>query len=168
MKPRPELLLHPNVPKPLHGMSPRELLGKEWWDKVRQEVYKQAEYRCQACDTPKVWAKYHKWLEAHEVYKYDYTIGRARMVEIVALCHSCHSFIHSGYLRVRLDRGLIDPKQFQEIVAAGNRLTKNLPKPTVPTEIAEWSKWHIVIGDRIFPTKWSSYEDWQKHYSEAQ
>lgn len=166
IKTRPELLLHPNVPKPLHGMSPRELKGKEWWDKVRQQVYKDANYRCQCCGVKKEDALFHKWLEAHETYDYDYKNGIATVKEIVALCHACHSYIHSGLLMVRYKNGEINHNKFFTIIAHGDKILKDsgLSNPQIPEEIAEWSMWKIVIDGEEFPTKWKSFEHWRCHY----
>ena len=70
--PLKELLFCPNTPKPLHGMSPRSILGDEWWDKERIKAYRKFFNHCQACGTHKSDALYHRWLEAHEVYHFDY------------------------------------------------------------------------------------------------
>lgn len=40
---RPELLLHNNIPKPMHGVAPRVVLGQKWWDRERRECYERAE-----------------------------------------------------------------------------------------------------------------------------
>jgi hypothetical protein len=166
-QPRPELLLHPNVPKPLHGMSPRELLGDAWWDTVRQEAYRKAGYRCQACGVGKLDAKYHKWLEAHETYIYDYRTGTATVDEIVALCHSCHNYIHSGRLRALFQAGKTTKAKYEDIRIHGDNLLSahNLTFPESPTETAPWHEWKIVINGKIFPTKWKSFEEWNAHYN---
>lgn len=164
---RPELLLHPNVPKPLHGMSPRELKGSEWWDKTRKEVYAKAGYRCQCCDVRKEDALFHKWLEAHETYEYDYKNGIAIVKEIVALCHACHSYIHSGLLQVKRDKGEISYSKWQQIMLHGDNILYNAklkPSPYVG-EVAEWGKWKIVIDGEVFPTKWKSFEHWRMAYN---
>ncbi|MEE3718728.1 hypothetical protein V2H45_18455 [Tumidithrix elongata RA019] len=124
MNPNPIILLHPNIPKPLHGLNPRTLLGQEWWDRVRKEAYAKHDYRCHACGVHKSKAKYHRWLEAHEIYRYDFATGRAEMVEIVALCHSCHNFIHDGRMQEIVKAGDLNftVKKYLDILERGNRL----------------------------------------------
>lgn len=100
MKLRPELLQHPNIPKPMHGLNPRTLLGKDWWDTTRFRVQKEQGYVCAACGTEKRNAWPNAWLECHEDYTIDYANGRIEINDFVALCPACHKFIHSGRLVV--------------------------------------------------------------------
>ena len=46
---RPELLLHPNIPKVLHGVAPRVVLGAKWWDAERRACYERAELKGDTC-----------------------------------------------------------------------------------------------------------------------
>lgn len=94
----PILLSHPNIPKPLHGLNPRGLLGEEWWNTARRAAYAKRGFHCWACGVHKSDALFHQWLEGHERYRIDYKKGVAEFVEVVALCHACHNFIHSGRL----------------------------------------------------------------------
>ena len=89
--PSPQILLQPNIPKPLHGLNPRTLKGREWWDEQRHEAYARCGSRCWACTTHESYAKYHHWLEGHEAYAYNYDKGTAELSEVVALCHSCQT-----------------------------------------------------------------------------
>lgn len=137
---RPEILLHPNVPKPLHGLNPRTLLGQEWWDAARQKAYAASNYCCSACGIAKQAAPYHNWLEAHEMYQYDYQKKTATMTEIVALCHACHNFIHSGRMYHELVAGKMPPEKFFAILKHGfllikqNQLSPNIHALTAGTE----------------------------------
>lgn len=42
-----------------------------------------------------------KWLEAHEVFEYDFATYNATFRGTVALCHLCHMYIHRGYVGVK-------------------------------------------------------------------
>lgn len=120
--PQPELLLHPNIPKPLHGINPRTILGQKWWHKVRHIAYAKNNYHCWACGIYKSQAKYYKWLEAHEIYEIDYARGKIAMKAICALCHSCHNYIHDGRMQMMVMNGIIDFQKYVDIINHGENL----------------------------------------------
>ena len=97
MKLKPEILAHPHIPKPMHGLSPRTIMGNEWWDVTRKEVYAKYDYHCIACGVPKAEAIAHHWLEAHEFWHIDYRTGVCEISSIEPLCHYCHNFIISQF-----------------------------------------------------------------------
>jgi len=94
--PDPSILLCPNVPFWLRGLSPREIRGKTWWDRKRKGAYARFDGKCWACgaECPQ------RGLQAHEIYDYDYERRSAKLREIVALCPGCHSFIHDQFSEV--------------------------------------------------------------------
>jgi len=94
----PEILCHPNVPKPLHTIAPRTIMGNGWWNRIRLEVYKRYDYHCAACGVHKTRAMRFKRLEAHEFYEVDYHTGTVTVKSLEPLCNYCHMFIHSGRL----------------------------------------------------------------------
>ena len=119
---RPSILLHPKIPPPLHGLNPRSILGDGWWNKQRQKAYAAQDYHCWACGVEKTKAKYHKWLEAHECYEFDYGAGTARMIEVTALCHLCHNFIHQGKAECFFAEGKIPKSKYKDIFRHGYKL----------------------------------------------
>lgn len=164
---RPEILLHSNIPKPLHGLNPRTLKGKEWWDKQRAKAYKKSNYHCIACGVHKTEAAIHQWLEAHECYEIDYKKGTATFTEIVALCHSCHNFIHSGRLDSLFGQWKITRKVYAAIKKHGKAVIKRAKlKPINITSdtVIEWSQWRLIIGKKQYKSKFRSYEEWEEFY----
>lgn len=148
------LLLHPNIPKPLFGVNPRSIKGTYWWDKTRKEVY--ATGVCAACETPK--AKIYKnRLEAHECYEVDYAQGIARVADIVALCPSCHSFIHSGRLTTLLARGQTKPARYWDVLYRGLMLLKHGGYPPNPFALAAAREGRNHCGEGEIP-KWATVE----------
>lgn len=173
---RPDILLHPNIVKPLHGVNPRTILGSSWWNKERQSAYASTEYHCLACGVHKTEAKSRQWLEAHELYEIDYCKGIARYVEAVPLCNPCHMYIHDGRMTHLLEKGLLPHAKFVMVITHGDRVLRRagLSRPTHQEreaqimalnsagKLAEWSSWRLVIGKKKYPPLYKTYEEWKE------
>jgi hypothetical protein len=110
--PDPHLLLHSNIPKPLHEVNPRTIKGRNWWDEQRRRIYSEQGDRCAACGVHKSQAKgKKKWLECHEIYEIDWKRGTAKFIKLIALCPYCHMFIHNGRMQALYDQGEISTRQ---------------------------------------------------------
>ncbi|MEA5512251.1 hypothetical protein VB715_20990 [Crocosphaera sp. UHCC 0190] len=118
------LLLHPNIPKPLHGMPPRELLSHSWWNQTKA-IAKAKFNACWSCGVSPSKAKFRKWLEAHECYSIDFNMGQVAYTGTAALCHGCHQFIHDGRLLILLEKGEIKEGYYLSVLAHGNSLLKD-------------------------------------------
>lgn len=113
----PKVLLHDLIPLALSGINPRRLLGKDWWEVKRSEVYKSNGFACLACGSLA------DRLEAHEQFTYSYQEGArvAKFVGTIPLCHKCHMSIHADRLRIRSSNGKLY-KQDLEILQHGLRV----------------------------------------------
>jgi hypothetical protein len=177
---RADLLLHPNIPKPLHGVNPRTVKGRKWWDAKRKLVYKSTNYHCLACGVHKYDAVGPKHLEAHEIYDVDYSRGRAVFQEIVPLCNFCHSYIHDGRLQNLLQTNQLPHSKFARIIQHGDRVLKaaGLVRPTRNQREAEidkiissgnmapWGEWRMVMGKHFYEPKFKTLEEWIKFHGE--
>lgn len=165
---RPEVLLSGQIPKPMHSVAPRIVLGQAWWNKVRKEAYEATEFHCVACGIAKRHAKYHRWLEGHELYKIDYSAGRMTYLECCALCYSCHTFIHSGRMQALLDRCEMSPEKFRDIITHGERVLR-LVKLELPIPYngpcAHWTTWRLIVEGKEYKPKFESFEAWESHWS---
>lgn len=163
LKTKPEVLLAANTVPPMHGVVPRIILGREWWDKTRHEAYAATQFRCAACGVHKYQAKEHQWLEGHEVYTRDYPRGRQTYVETVGLCHYCHCYIHDGRLKSLLEKGEVTPAKFAAVMKHGDavlaaaKLKKN---PPYVKEIAKWADWRLVLFGKEYPPVYATYATW--------
>lgn len=181
MKLHPGILRQPNIPKPLHGLNPRSIMGQEWWNKERQKAYASMNYHCYACGVHKRQAKLHKWLEAHESYKFHYTAGRLILNKIVPLCPACHKFIHSGRLVIAEKDSVVDlvlehgmailsknnmqcfPGTYDKAHALG---IKPIVEPYRMPEInVKWKDWRLVFNGKEYEPLFDSFKKWQKHYN---
>jgi hypothetical protein len=184
---RPDILCHPNIPKPLHGRNPRTIMGKKWWDDTRFQAQREWGFRCAACGVHKTKAKIHKWLEGHEFFDMDFKTGRCEVKEIVPLCHYCHNFIHSGR-PWKINTKTAEEKR--DIIRHGfNVLQKadifecseatwevarllNVSERMVFNPITEgfdeslrWEDFHLILEGTRFDSLYKSYEEWKEAYS---
>jgi hypothetical protein len=145
VKLQPELLLLETLPPTLASFSPREILGEKWWDKERKAAYAIQEDRCWACGTHKTdkWCScgdhyaYKTYLEAHENYTIDWVNRRVTFHGVVALCHSCHNFIHNGRLVRQFNSGVNSYSYTANVLSHGVAiLTQNGLKPTAQQAIS--------------------------------
>ncbi len=163
---RPEVLLCANTVKPMHGVVPREILGKEWWDATRQAAYESTNHHCIACGVHKLSAQEHQWLEGHELYKTNYKKGRMIYIETVPLCHYCHNFIHDGRLRALLERHEITKAKYDAVMEHGKGVLKaaKLKKKSYNGPIAQWHKWRLVLNGEKYPPIYKDYDAWIVHF----
>jgi hypothetical protein len=179
----PVILTQPNIPKPLHGVNPRAIKGKVWWDAKRKEAYKSTNYHCLACGVEKAKAKGKQWLEAHEFWNINYTTGICTMTKIVPLCHYCHNFIHSGRLYLcKSHEEIIDILEHGFQILKNNKLkcffgTSEIAKRcgartfgVKPEKVkrcnVRWEAWRVILEGEEYYSTFRDEQEWADHWEE--
>ena len=190
---RPKLLLGDGIPRPLHGVNPRTIRGKTWWDRERKKAYAYNNHHCAACGVFRRDAKILQRLEAHEIYSINYRTKRMTFVGIVALCHCCHAVIHAGRTAQVYFKGTISATKLYTIVDHGEKHFKkyrlDLPKGfrylqlvadeyssaeifdiiqseynDIVVPSASWSQWRLEFNGKLYPPLYKTHTDWEEHY----
>lgn len=161
IKTRPQILLGDNIPRPLHGLAPRVVLGDKWWNQTRRESYESTKFHCLACGVHKTQAMRFQWLEGHEIYETDYQKGRMVYKETVPLCHYCHNYIHDGRMRYLLSIHEISHQKYAAIIKHGDTVLleaglKRLPyherdQLILNSNPAPWDQWRLVVFGVEYP-----------------
>ena len=168
-KVKPRLLLSSNIPQPLHGVAPRVVLGKKWWDKTRQAAYASTNYHCEACGVHKYKARGPKHLEGHELYRINYSKGNMSYVRTAPLCHFCHQYIHDGRLLWLLESQRITFQRYTAIIQHGDRILSEagLERPPLghrlPDKVAPWQQWTLIVGNRSWPSLYADAQEYEEH-----
>lgn len=175
---RPKLLQHPPLPDPMHNVNPRTIKKSKWWDGIRQDAYAANNYCCHAC------GRFRLRLEAHEAYEINHEAGISHYLYTVALCHFCHSFIHSTRLRHITAMGIV-PRDFAlavrrhgyTVLLSNNlepspwtrinfELTYELPDELLTAEMAPWADWRLEFEGNLYPPYFKTREEHDKHYAD--
>jgi hypothetical protein len=103
LPPRPPVVVPPArltielVPKTSWYHNVRALTDELGWDRIRRQVYRQADYRCEICGGK---GPEHP-VECHEVWRYDDRTRVQLLVRMIALCPACHQVKHLGFANVK-------------------------------------------------------------------
>jgi hypothetical protein len=103
LPPRPPVVVPPArltielVPKTSWYHNVRALTDELGWDRIRRQVYRQADYRCEVCGGK---GPEHP-VECHEVWRYDDRTRVQMLVRMIALCPACHQVKHIGFANVK-------------------------------------------------------------------
>lgn len=183
---KPEILTHPNIPKPLHGLNPRTLLGKDWWDMTREAAQVRTGYKCACCGVPKHRARKHQWLEGHEYFDIDYQTGVCEVISIEPLCHYCHNFIHSGRLSVIIGKEKTKSEAIDILEHGFNILNENnlecfpftldlansLGADTFGVQSyslainkeLKWTDYVLILNGKEYKSKFKNETEWRNQY----
>jgi hypothetical protein len=161
------LLLHPTIPPSLYGTNPRTILGKKWWDVERRKAYESNMFCCHCCN----WHKDSEYnigrnvLHAHECYNIDFESGRVVLDKIVALCVTCHDFIHIHRLGVLFDRGEVDAEYCYLVTNRGLQLLRAEVLPQQPDYSKyAWDHFYLDIDGVKHYGQFKTREDMLAHY----
>lgn len=95
----------------------RNYVGATRWNKIRKEIYKRADYKCEICSGQ---GKKHP-VECHEKWKFEE--GKIILLGLIALCPSCHEVKHIGRAQAtgNLERAI---KHFREVNKVSNEVAR--------------------------------------------
>ena len=82
------------LPRGAWGTNLSRTLPQKDWDKIREAVYAKANHACAICKSTK------EQLEAHEIWDFDIASKTQTLVDIVALCKSCHFVKHLRHAKM--------------------------------------------------------------------
>lgn len=166
----PRVLLHQQIPKPMHQLAPRVVLGAAWWDAERRAAFAATDQHCLACGAARYDDPAWPHLEGHEAFKIDYRRGRMVYVRCIPLCHWCHAWIHVGRTKELFKRGKITRAECRYTMRHGAEVLESAglrPLPPYDGPIAAWSAWRLVIGDREWPPLWRDCQHWLSNFNPA-
>ena len=173
----PTVLGQPNMPKALHGINPRTIMGASKWRRFSLEQRTNRPY-CTSC------GKEGCVLDLHESYTIQYSTRTITINDYVPLCKNCHSFIHSGLLQVLVAQKKTSVSTARLILSSGfdicqthkvkvfkgtvdfarslNVSTAGIRSWSPPMYDEGWGQWKLIFEEQEYLglTK----EQWMKKY----
>lgn len=123
---RPDILLQ-ELPKPLHTITPRFIMGGHKWNKAKRQAAANNNYCCWCCGvnindtTP-------SRLEGAPIIHIDYEFKIVYFRGVAAVCYNCNSFINLSGVKLSEEKGLRPVGFSQAIIQHGAALVNVLQK----------------------------------------
>ncbi|MBR2376163.1 MAG: HNH endonuclease [Clostridia bacterium] len=125
------------IPTGAWGFNLRTTLSKKAWDLIRKKAYEEANGKCSICNRPT------KRLEAHERWDFNKETKTQKLLDVIAVCHSCHSVIHIGRTQLigEEDKAIIHFKKVNKVDYSAyiNALKEANEKSISLSDVYEWS-----------------------------
>lgn len=125
------------IPAGAWNFNLRTQLPKKAWDILRKIAYLKADGKCSICKCNS------KRLEAHEKWDFNKATKVQKLVDIIAVCHNCHSVIHIGRTQLigEEDRAIKHFKKVNNVDYQGyiNALKTANEKNIELSTVSEWS-----------------------------
>jgi len=133
------------VPKTSWYNNMRKVLPKTEWDKLRKQTYAEYGHKCGICDAE-------GRLNCHEIWEYDDSNHRQRLLGFIALCNLCHHVKHIGLAGILASKGQLDYEKVVEHFVKVNRCGRrgfDKHRKKAFTQWAERSKhdWQVDLGE---------------------
>ncbi len=134
------------VPETSWYSNLRNRVGREVWDKIRYESYRDAGYKCSVCGRGKA------SLYCHEVWEYDDDKHIQKLKGFVALCLACHMIKHIGYAGIQSEAGKLDYNGLVRHFKRVNNCSYGdfVMARDIAFEVWEersWHEWTIELGE---------------------
>lgn len=149
------------VPETAWYSNLRNKIPKNEWDKIRKQVYSNANYKCEICANANI------RLNCHEIWEYDDERYIQKLKGFIALCDNCHNIKHMGFVNVQISKGIwpkeklndlakhfmevnnVNLNEFNQHVDNAFNVWKERSKYKWKTDLSKWS--YLISKDNPNP-----------------
>lgn len=119
------------VPSSSFYKNARQIVTPQQWKTICKSVYSKYYYTCAICGGI---GKNHP-VEAHEIWEYNDKNTIQILLDIIAVCPSCHTTIHFGLAQLN-DKRDMALKHFMKV----NSVTRDVAEAYIANEFMVWAR----------------------------
>ncbi len=141
------------IPLPCQRKNLRSLMGKDAWDTLRRQVYKQYNYRCAICNASNT------TMYCHEIWQYEYDDNGVdavqKLIGLIALCKMCHHCKHLRHASILSHEGELVYEQVVQHFMRVNQCTREEFEAEADEAYEIWQDrneciWALDLGDYAY------------------
>jgi len=162
----PEILLQ-ELPKPLHGITPRFIMGGKMWNKKKNAAALKNNYCCWVCGV-NVNDTEPKRLEGAPVFFVVEETKRVIFRDVAALCKKCNSFLNLSILWKMEKRGLCKKELIEQIILHGDNfvdVVKKIENINVMFAVNDFKNWRYFFDGIEYYSRFDSLEEYNAFFN---